>query len=126
MVHHGRHFGRTVHAMCSVQALITNSLVRMIESDREVQEETLTFEFASILCCCYFCSRIMLKYRARKEHQAFQKLLQMVPRLTERLMEASDEESTMVADLVCLTVALRPNPVSHPLLDSKRYIWCEV
>ena len=126
MVHHGRHFGRTVHAMCSVQALITNSLVRMIESDGEVQEETLTFEFALILCCCYFRSRITLKYRARKEHQAFQKLLQMVPRLTECLMEASDEESTMVADLVCLTVALRPNPVSHPLLDSKRYIWCEV
>ena len=64
----------------------------------------------------------MLKYRARKE---IQKPLQMVPHLTECLMEASDE-SMMVADLVCLTVALRPNPVSHPLLDSKRYIWCEV
>ena len=112
--------------MCSVQALITNSLVRMIESDGEVQEETLTFELVSILGFFYFRSRITLKYRARKENRAFQKLLQMVPRLTERLMEASDEESTMVADLVRLTIALRFNPASHPLLDSKRYIWCEV
>ena len=126
MVHHGRHFGRTVHAMCSVQVLITNSLVLMAESDGEVQEETLTFEFVSILGCSYFHSRIMHNYRARKEYLVFNKLLQMVPCLTECLMEASDEESTMVADLVCLTVALRPNPVSHPLLDSKRYIWCEV
>jgi hypothetical protein len=110
--------------MCSVQALITNSLLCM--TDGEVQEETLTFEFVSIFGCFYFRSRITYKHRARKEHRAFQKLLQMVPRLTERLMEASDEESMMVADLVCLTVALRFNPVSHPLLDSKRYIWCEV
>ena len=112
--------------MCNVQALITNSLVCMAESDGEVQEETLTFEFVSILRCFYFRSRITPKYSARKEHWAFNKLLQMVPRLTERLMEASDEESTIVADLVCLTVALRFNPVSHPLLASERYIWCEV
>jgi hypothetical protein len=32
----------------------------------------------------------------------FQKLLRMVPRFTERLMEASDEESMMMADLVRL------------------------
>jgi hypothetical protein len=37
----------------------------------------------------------------------FQKLLQLVPRLFERLTEASDEESMMVADLVCLTVNLK-------------------
>ena len=112
--------------MCNVQVLITNSLVRMIESDGEVQEETLSFEFVSILGCFHFRSRITLKYRARKEHRAFQKLLQMVPRLTERLIEASDEESTIVADLVRLTAALRFNPVSHPSLDPKRYIWCAV
>ena len=127
MVHHGQHFGRTVHAMCSVQALITNSFVLMAELDREVQEETLTFKFVSILGCSYFHSRITHNYRARKEYLVFNKLLQMVPRLTERLMEASDEESMMVADLVHLTVALRfTNPVSNPPLDSKRYIWCKV
>ena len=85
----------------------------MAESDGEVQAETLTFEFVSILGRFYFHSHITPKYRARKEHRVFEKLLQMVPRLTERLVEASDEESMMVADLVCLTVTLRFNPVSH-------------
>ena len=108
--------------MCSVQALITNSLVRMAESDREVQEETLTFEFVLILGCFYFRSCIALKYRSRKEHRAFQKLLQMVPRLTERLMEAYDEESTMVADLVRLTVDLGFNPVSPAIRFKKVYL----
>lgn len=86
--------------MCSVQVLITNSLVLMAESVGEVQEETLTFEFVSILGCSYFHSHITHNYRARKEYLVFNKLLQMVPCLTEHLMEASDEESTMVADLV--------------------------
>src|ERR1700724_3141153 len=111
--------------MCSVQALITKSLVRMAVSDGEVQEETLTFKFVSILGCFHFHSHIMPTYRARKEHSAFKKLLHMVPRFTEHLMEASDEESTIVADLVRLTVALGFNPVPHTPLDSKRYIWCE-
>jgi hypothetical protein len=56
--------------MCNIQALITNSLVRMAESDGEVQEETLTFEFVFILGCFYFRSHITPKYSARKEHWA--------------------------------------------------------
>jgi hypothetical protein len=31
LVHHGRHFGRTVHAMCNVPALVTNGILRMGE-----------------------------------------------------------------------------------------------
>ena len=77
MVHHGRHFGRSVHAMCNVRALITNGLVRMAESEGEVQEETLTFEFVLILSSLYFSLCTMLEYRARGEHRVFQKLLQM-------------------------------------------------
>ena len=50
--------------MCSVQVLIMNSLVLMAELDGEVQEETLTFEFVSILGCSYFHSHIMHNYRA--------------------------------------------------------------
>jgi len=42
-----------------------------------------------------------MEFRERKEHQVFEKLLQMVPRLTERFMEASDEEAIMMADFVC-------------------------
>ena len=47
-MHHGRHFGRTVHAMCNVQALITNGITRMGEGE-EVAEEALTHEFAPVV-----------------------------------------------------------------------------
>jgi len=99
--------------MCNVRALITNALVRIAESEGEVQEETLTFEFVPIHSCFYFCSRTTLEYRARGEHWAFQNLLQIVPRLTERLLEAFDEESMMMADLVRMTADF--NYLSHAL-----------
>jgi len=44
LVHHGRHFGRTVHAMTKVQALITNGLLRMVELV-ETAEENFTAEY---------------------------------------------------------------------------------
>jgi hypothetical protein len=46
LVHHGRHFGRTIHAMCNVQALITNVLL-LLGEDGEVAEESLTAESVS-------------------------------------------------------------------------------
>jgi hypothetical protein len=46
LVHHGRHFGRTVYAMCNVRSLIRNTLLRLEESDGgEVSEESLTSEY---------------------------------------------------------------------------------
>ncbi|KAF8313931.1 hypothetical protein F5887DRAFT_895973, partial [Amanita rubescens] len=74
-VHHGRHFGRTVHAMCNVQALIANSLL-LFGQDGEVALETLTSQ-------------------QRKELNVFQKLLEMVPHLQERLTESSELEEYM-------------------------------
>jgi hypothetical protein len=44
LVHHGRHFGRTVHALCSVYALLTNGLLREVEL-AEQPEETFTAEY---------------------------------------------------------------------------------
>lgn len=41
LVHHGRHFGRTVHAMCNVQALVTSGIVLLAE-EGEVAEELLS------------------------------------------------------------------------------------
>jgi hypothetical protein len=29
LIGHGRHFGRTVHALCNIQALLTNSILRL-------------------------------------------------------------------------------------------------
>jgi hypothetical protein len=50
LVHHGRHFGRTVYAMCNVRSLITNGLLRLEESDGdEVMEESLTSEYVFLV-----------------------------------------------------------------------------
>jgi len=38
LIHHGRHFGRTVHALCNVQALLTNGLLRIGELAGEPDE----------------------------------------------------------------------------------------
>jgi hypothetical protein len=43
LVHYGRHFGRTVHAMCTVSALINNGILRMGELS-EQPEESFTHE----------------------------------------------------------------------------------
>jgi len=94
--------------MCNVQALITNGLLLMGESDGEVQPEMLTYEFVPVLIFI-LSSCTTLKCRVRKEYQVFEKLLQMVPCLA----EASDEEFMMAADSVCLTVTLKY--LSHAL-----------
>ena len=50
LVHHGRHFGRTVYAMCNVRSLITNGLLRLEESDGgEITEESLTSEYVFLV-----------------------------------------------------------------------------
>ena len=46
LVHHGRHFGRTVHAMCNVRALIGNGLLLL--ENGEVTEELLTTACVSL------------------------------------------------------------------------------
>ena len=48
LVHHGRHFGRTVHVMCSVNALINNGILRMGEL-RDQPEETFTHEYVMFI-----------------------------------------------------------------------------
>jgi hypothetical protein len=46
LVHHGRHFGRTGHAMCNVQALITSGITLLAE-EGQVTEESLTSQSVS-------------------------------------------------------------------------------
>ncbi|KJA14506.1 hypothetical protein HYPSUDRAFT_208632 [Hypholoma sublateritium FD-334 SS-4] len=38
LVHHGRHFGRSIHALCNVHALINNGVIRMVERSEEPEE----------------------------------------------------------------------------------------
>jgi hypothetical protein len=49
LVHHGRHFGRTVHALCSVSALLNNGILRMGEL-ADQPEDSFTHE------CAFLCS----------------------------------------------------------------------
>jgi hypothetical protein len=43
LVHHGRHFGRTIHALCRVHSLLTKGLMRETDPGYD-SEETLTAE----------------------------------------------------------------------------------
>ena len=47
LVHHGRHFGRTVHAFCNVQTLLTNGLMYMVNGDGTA---TAVWVFTSLEC----------------------------------------------------------------------------
>jgi hypothetical protein len=38
LVHHGRHFGCTVHALCRVHTLLTNGILREVELADEPEE----------------------------------------------------------------------------------------
>jgi hypothetical protein len=44
LIGHGRHFGRTVHALCNVRALLTNGILRLGEQADE-PEEAFTAEY---------------------------------------------------------------------------------
>jgi len=80
LVHHGRHFGRAIHALCTVSALLTNGILRMGEL-AEQPEDTFTHE-------------------ERREHRIFQQLLQTVPGLEGRLMDSSEEDIGHIAELI--------------------------
>jgi hypothetical protein len=96
LVHHGRHFGRTIHALTNIKALITNGLLRMDEL-AEQPEEFFTTEFE---IPAHNTHNADLEYREQREHRVFNKLLQLIPGLEERLMEKSEEEATLMAELV--------------------------
>jgi hypothetical protein len=70
-------------------------------------------ERVSFVINLLFCLHIFSCCRDRKEHRVFQKLLRMVPHLPERLMEVSNEECMVIAELVRL---FSPNLYifSHP------------
>ncbi|KAH7917216.1 hypothetical protein BV22DRAFT_1108609 [Leucogyrophana mollusca] len=80
LVHHGRHFGRAIHAFCNIQTLIVNGLLRMSERMNE-PDESLTAE-------------------ERREHMVFRELLRQVPGLEKRMMESSEEDVIIIAELI--------------------------
>ena len=47
LVHHGRHFCRTIHAMCNIHALLTQSIIREVEQV-EATDEDFSVEFVVV------------------------------------------------------------------------------
>ncbi|KAH6869037.1 hypothetical protein BKA70DRAFT_1023040, partial [Coprinopsis sp. MPI-PUGE-AT-0042] len=82
LVHHGRHFGRTIQAFCRVQTLIKNGLARKIEMvfDRLTEDQLTLSE--------------------RREHAIYEQLLKLVPGLEKRLCNGSDQDIFYVAELI--------------------------
>ncbi|KJA19284.1 hypothetical protein HYPSUDRAFT_143937 [Hypholoma sublateritium FD-334 SS-4] len=80
LVHHGRHFGRSIHALCNIHALINNGIIRMGERSEEPEEAFTAHE--------------------RREHKVFLLLLKGVPGLEERIMTSSEEEVHIIAVLL--------------------------
>ncbi|RDB25046.1 hypothetical protein Hypma_007811 [Hypsizygus marmoreus] len=77
LVHHGRHFGRTVHALCNVHILIVDGMLRLGELANE-PEESFTYE-------------------QRRAFRVFRQLLNMIPELDDRLINGGGEEAEGVA-----------------------------
>ncbi|KAH6909378.1 hypothetical protein BKA70DRAFT_1371904 [Coprinopsis sp. MPI-PUGE-AT-0042] len=75
LVHHGRHFGRTIQAFCRVQTLIKNGLSR------------------SKLKASFIDSEIL-------EHDIYEQLLGLSPGLEERLCNGSEQDIFHVAELI--------------------------
>ncbi|KAF8225705.1 hypothetical protein L208DRAFT_1305349, partial [Tricholoma matsutake] len=80
LVHYGHHFGCTVHALCNIHALITSGLLRDGECADDPEESFTTEQ--------------------RLEYRIYRTLLNMVPGLEEHLVNSSDEEMRMIADLL--------------------------
>ncbi|KAH6894784.1 hypothetical protein BKA70DRAFT_1117381 [Coprinopsis sp. MPI-PUGE-AT-0042] len=82
LVHHGRHFGRTIQAFCRVQTLIKNGLLRSVEFTLgNAEEEELTPQ-------------------ERREYAIYQELLKLSPGLEKRLCNGSEQDIFYVAELV--------------------------
>ncbi|KAG1769425.1 hypothetical protein EDD22DRAFT_996534 [Suillus occidentalis] len=80
LVSHGRHFGRTVFALCNYPSLLTNGILRL-----EQMEDTVLEDFSA---------------EERREHRVFEQLLDSYPGLLERLKNGSEEEILHVGELI--------------------------
>jgi hypothetical protein len=101
LIGYGRHFGRTVHALCSIQSLLKNGILRLGEQADEPEESFTTEYVCTVTVCNHFPHLFFVaNFRQRREHRVFAVLLQMVPNLEQRLMEGSDEDLVAIADLV--------------------------
>lgn len=65
-----------------------------------------------------------MSLRERREHRVFMKLLQMIPGLEERLVQSSEPEVVLIADLVSPPTC--PWPPTQIISDQERCIECPI
>lgn len=109
LVHHGCHFGHTVHSFCSIQTLLTNGILSMVE---ELEVNSLSAAYVAFLMSGQpFWPP---DHREQKELEVFCELLKMVPALEAWLMQSSEEEVINIADLIRWVISAAahtdPNP----------------
>ncbi|KAG1847966.1 hypothetical protein C8R48DRAFT_779037 [Suillus tomentosus] len=80
LVSHGRHFGRTVFALCNYPSLLTNGILRLEQMENAALEDFSAEE--------------------RQEHRVFEQLLDSYPGLLERLTNGSEEEILHIGELI--------------------------
>ncbi|KAG2108888.1 uncharacterized protein F5147DRAFT_773221 [Suillus discolor] len=80
LVSHGRHFGRTVFALCNYPSLLTNGILRLEQIEDFPLEDFPAEE--------------------RREHCVFEQLLDSYPGLLEQLKDGSEEEILHVGELI--------------------------
>ena len=96
LVHHGRHFCRTVHALSNMNALLTNGIL-WAQDHSEEPAESFTAQYADPFN--FNLELFTESYRERKEHEVYLALLRMVPGLEERLMTGDTE--TVMRSPIC-------------------------
>ncbi|KAG6905869.1 hypothetical protein DXG01_017226 [Tephrocybe rancida] len=90
-VGHGRHFGRTIHALCRVKAVINNGLFIQEKIDLNGQSlEDLLAEYAAPDSFTV----------TAQQYAIFEQLTKLTPNLRETIFTSSEEEVARIADLL--------------------------
>jgi len=96
-VHHGCHFCRTIHAMCNIYALLTQSVIHEVKQsedmDKNLTTECANFKFLRL-------NLLTFSPREHRERAVFRALLSSVPNLEECIMTGSEDDLTEIAGLV--------------------------
>lgn len=114
-MHYGRHFGRTIRALCTVSALINNGMIRMGEL-AEQPGKILTLEFVLAFVPPISSPLMIVEriHREQEEHRAFKLLILTIPGLEDRLVEGSDEDVAHIAEQVSAFHSnIEPIPLNH-------------
>ncbi|KAF8074612.1 hypothetical protein FPV67DRAFT_1408440 [Lyophyllum atratum] len=80
LVGHGRHFGRTVHALCRIHTLINNGMKHEVDYNKNPEHP--------------------FSIQEQREYLVYRQLLQIVPGFEERLYDGSPEEIQHLADMI--------------------------